>query len=242
MATQWYYQMFGHELGPVPFARLVGMVREQQLVQEDLVRPAYAEEWRRADEAVGLFHIARRTAVVEESHTLDDALSSKANLLGVTVIAGAMPAGDCDGRTNRPSLDAAAGGAAAPTDRDVAMAIARALADVDSRSGRDKSCETRVGRWRQRWRAFRVNRCFVRDGVRFGAAFIAASAAITWIEACSAHERLRFPGLMDERGLRVFPSVGPCHAGDYWFFALDFALLVGVAGYFGMRWIEKQLD
>lgn len=60
MASDWYYKQADQELGPYTFRDLVEMVREEQLTADVLVRPHYTNEWQRADEVVGLFHMARR--------------------------------------------------------------------------------------------------------------------------------------------------------------------------------------
>lgn len=60
MASNWFYKQDDQEQGPCTFRDLVEMVREEQLVADDLVRPHYMREWQRADSIVGLFHMARR--------------------------------------------------------------------------------------------------------------------------------------------------------------------------------------
>jgi len=65
MATQWHYRVLDQEFGPVPFAELVRLVREEMLGDGDLVRQLPFGEWQRADKVPGLFYMARRQPASE---------------------------------------------------------------------------------------------------------------------------------------------------------------------------------
>lgn len=62
MSTQWYYQVRGGELGPLPCRELVRLVRAGRIAEEDLVRGAHLPDWQPAGSVVGLFYMARHHA------------------------------------------------------------------------------------------------------------------------------------------------------------------------------------
>jgi hypothetical protein len=61
MASEYYLQRAGQEVGPFAFRDLVALAREGNLADSDLVRYSWTNEWKRADSLVGLFHMAQRT-------------------------------------------------------------------------------------------------------------------------------------------------------------------------------------
>lgn len=71
MATHWYYQAFAYELGPVPFRRLAELVRNGEVLEDDLVRGETESAWRPARSVIGLFHIARRLNEAGEAGPAD---------------------------------------------------------------------------------------------------------------------------------------------------------------------------
>ncbi len=58
--SKWYCRITTEEQGPLTFQQLVGMVLDNTLQEDDLVRADYEKHWRRADEVIGLFYMARR--------------------------------------------------------------------------------------------------------------------------------------------------------------------------------------
>ena len=73
MASEWYHQASGEETGPVPFATLVQLVRDETLDESSLVRRSDSQEWQRADSVVGLYYMARRqTAKASETEVEQD--------------------------------------------------------------------------------------------------------------------------------------------------------------------------
>lgn len=59
MASQWYCQVLGEELGPIPWPDLVEMVRSGTVGRSDLVRREASGPWEQAEKVVGLFRAAR---------------------------------------------------------------------------------------------------------------------------------------------------------------------------------------
>lgn len=55
MASQWFYQILGEELGPSSFQELAALARAGTLTRDDLVRRAEARDWILAGEVIGLF-------------------------------------------------------------------------------------------------------------------------------------------------------------------------------------------
>ncbi len=55
MASQWFYQILGEELGPSSFQDLAALARAGTLTRDDLVRRAQSREWIRAGDVIGLF-------------------------------------------------------------------------------------------------------------------------------------------------------------------------------------------
>lgn len=62
MATNWYWLEQSQERGPVSFHELALMVQDHLLNEDDFVRPDYSPDWQYADQAVGLFYMAKRVA------------------------------------------------------------------------------------------------------------------------------------------------------------------------------------
>ena len=60
MATYWYFRAFDEEMGPVPFAELVEMVRSGAINEDDPIRSDWEEKWQRARHVPGLFYMAQR--------------------------------------------------------------------------------------------------------------------------------------------------------------------------------------
>ena len=71
MASQWYCQVLGEELGPLPWPDLVEMVRSGTVSRSDLVRREASGPWEPAEKVVGLFLAARETGVIGEGERPD---------------------------------------------------------------------------------------------------------------------------------------------------------------------------
>lgn len=65
MASQWFCQVLGQEIGPVGFREMAEMVRAGTLKEDDRVRREGTGQWTRAGEVIGLF----RTAAKEPAPT-----------------------------------------------------------------------------------------------------------------------------------------------------------------------------
>jgi len=60
MASRWYLQVEGGEVGPLTFQELAELIRAGKLTEQDRVRRESSGDWIRADEVIGLFHVARQ--------------------------------------------------------------------------------------------------------------------------------------------------------------------------------------
>ena len=60
MASQWYCQVLGVELGPLSFTEMAEMVRAGTLGADDAVRREGERKWGRACDVIGLFRAAAR--------------------------------------------------------------------------------------------------------------------------------------------------------------------------------------
>ena len=75
-------------------------------------------------------------------------------------------------------------------------------------------------------------------GFRLLVAIVAANVSIFAIEATASSESLRFPGWQQERNVRTLPIVGECSLFEYWFVAIDVAIVAGVVAYRLARNVE----
>ncbi len=60
MASQWFCEVLGQEIGPVGFREMVEMVRAGTLKEDDRIRRDGTSEWIRAQEVIGLFRAATK--------------------------------------------------------------------------------------------------------------------------------------------------------------------------------------
>ena len=78
MASRWYCQVLGEQLGPVPWSDLVELVRAGTVSESDLVRRDEQGAWEPAEKVVGLFravHQSDGSATVETTSTQTSASS-----------------------------------------------------------------------------------------------------------------------------------------------------------------------
>lgn len=239
MATRWYYEAFGLELGPVSFRELVELVRSGRLTEDDLVRANYMPGWERAVEVVGLFHMAHRHSdlLVEPSVPVVD---PELNAMPIDLSIAVTTASSDEQRAELPTGSAPP--ARLPTDNSLAEAVATALPYVDERFERRRAKPGAISRWHRRLRQTSFFRSLRWRAVpRLGAGIGAALLAATWVKDWSAREALRFPGLLDDN-VRMFPFVGECHVAEYWVFVADLIFLAAVGAYVFVRWIEYNLE
>jgi hypothetical protein len=78
MASNWYLKTDGDDTGPLTFGQLVDLARTQSLVEADLVRSDWNDQWQRADTVVGLFHMSRKSPMNEG--VLDESALKSAEL------------------------------------------------------------------------------------------------------------------------------------------------------------------
>ena len=78
--------------------------------------------------------------------------------------------------------------------------------------------------------------------LRVGGAMLCANLIFLWLESWNAKEALRFPGLIQDQSARMFPVIGVCNPNEYWFFAIDLALVAAGLGYAAVRWVQLHLD
>ena len=60
MASQWFCNVLGQQIGPVSFREMAGMVRARTLKEDDPVRREGTSQWIRAREVIGLFRAAAK--------------------------------------------------------------------------------------------------------------------------------------------------------------------------------------
>ena len=125
----------------------------------------------------------------------------------------------------------------------LADAIEEALAEIDRRAGPQPQKQAgRLHRIARSCRTLIADRKLAHYALRIGGAMIAGNLALLWLDRWTAREALRFPGLLEKQGMRVFPVIGECQPAEYWFFAVDLAIAAAVAAYLGIRWVERRLD
>lgn len=125
----------------------------------------------------------------------------------------------------------------------LADAIEEALAEIDRRAGAQPQEQAgRLSRIARSCRTLIADRKLAHYALRIGGAMIAGNLALLWLDHWTERESLRFPGLLEKQGMRVFPVIGECPATEYWFFAVDLAIAAAVAAYLGIRWVERRLD
>jgi len=60
MASQWYCQVLGEQMGPLSWSDLVDLVRLGTVGETDLVRREGQTAWEPAEKVIGLFRAARQ--------------------------------------------------------------------------------------------------------------------------------------------------------------------------------------
>lgn len=68
---------------------------------------------------------------------------------------------------------------------------------------------------------------------------VASLAVGAFVLVWSAGEDLRFPGLLEARGTKVFPVIGECRRLEYWIYFIDLLFAVGVGAYLAIRRVEN---
>jgi len=96
--------------------------------------------------------------------------------------------------------------------------------------------------WRFSLRDVASDRWLWTQVLRVGAAMLCANLAFLWLERWSTREALRFPGLLEERGVRMFPVIGSCSPAEFWFFTVDLMMIGAGVGYATVRWVQRHLD
>jgi hypothetical protein len=122
-------------------------------------------------------------------------------------------------------------------------AIEEALAEIDGRVDAEPQVHaSRLRRIARGCRDLLADRGMMQYGFRLVGAMIAGNAALLWLDHWTTRQALRFPGLLEKQGVRMFPAIGECEATEYWFFAVDLAIAAAVAAYLGIRWVERRLE
>lgn len=96
--------------------------------------------------------------------------------------------------------------------------------------------------WRCSLKDVASDRWLWRQVLRVGGAMLCANLAFLWLEHWTAREALRFPGLLEERGVRMFPVIGSCSPTEFWFFTADLILIGAGLGYAAVRWVQQHVD
>lgn len=145
---------------------------------------------------------------------------------------------------NRTGEGLPAAGFGAGHGGEFARAVEDALSEIDSRLEQD-ALQLKggvLGRLGDGCRNAIPDRRLLQQVARLGCAIVAANLAVLWVEDWSAREALRFPGLLEQQGARMFPLIGGCQPVEYWLAVINLALVAGLAAYLGVRWIENHLD
>lgn len=142
MASQWYCQVLGEELGPVPWPDLVDMVRSGTISRTDLVRRESSGAWEPAEKVVGLFRAARESGIIGEGEQPAPDVNRAERSVATN-----MPRPDTVDDLNVGVKAPRAGAKRKPASADAATALLRSLANENEVESRVEVSRDRSGRW-----------------------------------------------------------------------------------------------
>ena len=270
MATYWYFRAFDEEMGPVPFAELVEMVRTGAINEDDPVRSDWEQQWQRARSVPGLFYMAQREPAPETDDAvfdpvlddLDEEFSEEERELLGELPEAADKSPEPEEEPWRPpwleqmlnfregwsAAYPSAGGAIIKGTRDGSGSPGRfsSLVDqaVDHLDRHNKPPEGRMARLGWRLRRFFVMASSpetIGRVLRFGAALAAANLVAIGVDRWAARQALRFPS-RESSAEMYFPGLGVCSSDEYFLLMSASMLMAGALAYGAVFLLESYAE